>query len=109
MEIAYVSTLSQQEVPDYFAGPAMAKTITQESKVVFGPEQEEWKAVILAEFESFAELGVYETVKLSEVKGAEILPGRLVLVVKPNPEGAKERRRRASWFAETSSLYTKTR
>ena len=29
-----LSALSQQEVPDYFAGPAMAKTVTQESRVV---------------------------------------------------------------------------
>ena len=56
---------------------------------MFGPEQEEWKAAILAELESFAKLGVYETVKLSDIRGAEILPGRLVLVVKPNPEGSK--------------------
>ena len=36
VDVAYVTTLSQQEVPDYFAGPAMAKTITQETRVVFG-------------------------------------------------------------------------
>ena len=41
VDVAYVTTLSQQEVPDYFAGPATATTITQESRVVFGPEQEE--------------------------------------------------------------------
>ena len=35
VDIAYVTALSQQEVPDYFAGPAMAKTLTQESRVVF--------------------------------------------------------------------------
>ena len=29
LEADYVEALSQQEVPDYFAGPAMAKTITQ--------------------------------------------------------------------------------
>ena len=69
---SYVSTLSLQEVPDYFAGPAMAKTITQETRVVFGPEQEEWKIAILAELESFAKLGVYETVTLADVGGAEI-------------------------------------
>ena len=104
VDVAYVTTLSQQEVLDYFAGPAMAKTITQESRVVFGPEQEEWKEAILAELESFAKLGVCETVKLSEVGGAETLPERLVLVVKPNPEGGRRerRRRRASWFAELS-------
>ena len=55
VDIAYVTTLSQQEVPDYFAGPAMAKTVTQESRVVFGPEQAEWKEAILAELESFAQ------------------------------------------------------
>ena len=44
VDVAYVTALSQQEVPDYFAGPAMAKTVTQETRVVFGPEQEEWKA-----------------------------------------------------------------
>ena len=89
VDIAYVTALSQQEVPDYFAGPAMAKTVTQESRVVFGPEQAEWKEAILAELESFAKLGVYEVVTLKEIRGAEILPGRLVLVVKPNPEAAK--------------------
>ena len=47
MDIAYVTALSQQEVPDCFAGPAMAKTVTQESRVVFGPEQAEWKEAIL--------------------------------------------------------------
>ena len=40
----------------------MAKTVTQETRVVFGPEQEEWKAAILAELQSFAKLGVYEKV-----------------------------------------------
>ena len=93
VDVAYVTTLSQQEVPDYFAGPAMAKTITQESRVVFGPEQEEWKAAILAELESFAKWGVCATVKLSEVGGAETLPGRLVLVVKPNPAGAEGKKK----------------
>ena len=52
LEVDYVEALSQQEVPDYFAGPAMANTITQETRVVFGPEQEEWKAAILAELQS---------------------------------------------------------
>ena len=93
VDIAYVTALSQQEVPDYFAGPAMAKTVTQESRVVFGPEQAEWKEAILAELESFAKLGVYEVVTLKEIRGAEILPGRLVLVVKPNPEGAKGKKK----------------
>ena len=54
LEVDYVEALSNQEVPDYFAGPAMAKTITQETQVVFDPEQEEWKAAILAELQSFA-------------------------------------------------------
>ena len=62
VDVAYVTALSQQEVPDYFAGPAMAKTVTQESRMVFGPEQAEWKEAILAELESFAKLGVYEVV-----------------------------------------------
>ena len=93
VDVAYVTALSQQEVPDYFAGPAMAKTVTQESRVVFGPEQAEWKEAILAELESFAKLGVYEVVKLKDIRGAEILPGRLVLVVKPNPEGAKGKKK----------------
>ena len=57
VDVAYVTALSQQEVPDYFAGPAMAKTVTQESRVVFGPEQAEWKEAILAELESFAKTG----------------------------------------------------
>ena len=83
VDVAYVTALSQKEVPDYFAGPAMAKAVTQESSVVFGPEQAEWKEAILAELESFAKLGVYEVVTLKEIRGAEILPGRLVLVVKP--------------------------
>ena len=73
VDIAYVTALSQQEVPDYFAGPAMAKTVTQESRVVFGPEQAEWKEAILAELESFAKLGVYEVVTLKEIRGEEIL------------------------------------
>ena len=77
VDVAYVTALSQQEVPDYFAGPAMAKTVTQEARVVFGPEQEEWKEAILAELESFAKLGARETVKLVDIRGAEILPGRL--------------------------------
>ena len=93
VDVAYVTALSQQEVPDYFAGPAMAKTVTQESRVVFGPEQAEWKEAILAELESFAKLGVYEVVTLKEIRGAEILPGRLVLVAKPNPEGAKGKKK----------------
>ena len=93
VDVAYVTALSQQEVPDYFAGPAMAKTVTQESRVVFGPEQAEWKEAILAELESFAKLGVYEVVKLKDIRGVEILPGRLVLVVKPNPEGAKGKKK----------------
>ena len=94
VDVAYGTALSQQEVPDYFAGPAMAKTVTQESRVVFGPEQAEWKEAILAELESFAKLEVYEVVKLKDVRGAEILPGRLVLVVKPNPERAKGKKAR---------------
>ena len=60
LEVDYVEALSNQEVPDYFAGPTMAKTVTQETRVVFGQEQEEWKAAILAELQSFAKLGVYE-------------------------------------------------
>ena len=87
---ASIGGLSQQEVPDFFSGPAMAKTITQEMKVVFGPEQEEWN---LAELQSFATLGVYEVVTLADVGGQEILPGRLVLVVKPNPEGEKGKKK----------------
>ena len=35
VDVAYVTALSQQEVPDYFAGPAMAKTVTQESRVAY--------------------------------------------------------------------------
>ena len=61
--------------------------------MVFGPEQAEWKEAIRAELESFAKLGVYEPVTLKEIRGAEILPGRLVLVVKPNPEGAKGKKK----------------
>ena len=87
LEVDYVEALSNQEVPDYFAGLALAKATTQETQVVFGPEQEEWKAAILAELQSFAKLGVYEVVSRADVRGQEILPGRLVLVVKPNPEG----------------------
>ena len=43
----------------------------------------------MAQLESFAKLGVYEPVRLTDVGGAEILPGRLVLVVKPSPPGEK--------------------
>ena len=93
VDVAYVPALSQQEVPDYFAGPATAKTITQETRVVFGPEQEEWKEAILAELESFAKFGVYGAVKLSDIRRVEIWPGRLVLVVKANPEGAKGKKK----------------
>ena len=60
---------------------------------MFGPDQEEWKAAILAELQSFAKLGVYEVVTRAEVGGQEILPGRLVLVVKPNPEGEKGKKK----------------
>ena len=81
MDVAYVTALSQQEVPDYFAGPAMAKTVTQESRVVFGPEQAEWKEAILAETRIFLQnWGYMRFVKLKDIRGAEILPGRLVLV-----------------------------
>ena len=73
VDVAYITALSQQEVPDYFAGPAMAKTVTQETRVLFGPEQAEWKEAIRAELESFAKLGVYEVVTLREIRGAEIL------------------------------------
>ena len=93
LEVDYVEALSSQEVPDYFAGPTMAKTVTQETRVVFGPEQEEWKAAILAELQSFAKLGVYEKVSRVDVGNQEILPGRLVLVVKPNPEGEKGKKK----------------
>ena len=82
LEVAYVVALSQQEAPDYFAGPAMAKTITQETKVVFGLEQEEWKAVILAELESFAKLGVYEAFRAA-----------LCWWRNPTRKGERERRR----------------
>ena len=68
MDIANVTALSQQEVPDYFAGPAVAKTVTQESRVVFGPEQAEWKEAILAELESFAKLG-YMRLSRWEIRG----------------------------------------
>ena len=85
--VDYVEALSHQEVPDHFAGLAMAKTITQETRVVFGPEQEEWKAAILAE------LLVYVVVSRADVRGQEILPGRLVLVAKPNPEGEKGKKK----------------
>ena len=43
----------------------------QETKVVFGPEQEEWKAAILAELQSFAKLGVYEVATRAEVGASE--------------------------------------
>ena len=99
----YVSTLSQQdsEVPDYFAGPAMAKVLTQEARVVFGPEQEEWKITTLAERESFAKLGVYETVTLAETGGAEILPGKTC------SRGSRKRRRPQSLSVETFSLFVR--
>ena len=61
--------------------------------MVFGPEKEEWKAAIQAELQSFAKLGVHEVVSRAEVRGQEILPGRLVLVVKPNPEGEKGKKK----------------
>ena len=83
----------QMRCRDYFAGPTMAKTVTQETRVVFGPEQEEWKAAILADLQSFAKLGVYEKVSRVDVGNQEILPGRLVLVVKPNPEGEKGKKK----------------
>ena len=79
LEVDYVDALSKQDVPDYFAGPSMAKTVTQETRVVFGPEKEEWKAAILAELQSFAKLDVYEAVSRVDVGHQEILPGRLVL------------------------------
>ena len=93
LEVDYVDALSKQEVPDYFAGPTMAKTLTQETRVVFGPEKEEWKAAILAELQSFAKLDVYEAVSRVDVGHQEILPCRLVLVVKPNPEGVKGKKK----------------
>ena len=93
LEVDYVDALSKQDVPDYFAGPSMAKTVTQETRVVFGPEMEEWKAAILAELQSFAKLDVYEVVSRADVGHQEILPGRLVLVVKPNPEGVKGKKK----------------
>ena len=93
LEVDYVDALSKQDVPDYFAGPSMAKTVTQETRVVFGPEKEEWKAAILAELQSFAKLDVYEAVSRVDVGHQEILPGRLVLVVKPNPEGVKGKKK----------------
>ena len=93
LEVDYVDALSKQDVPDYFAGPTMAKTLTQETRVVFGPEKEEWKAAILAELQSFAKLDVYEAVSRVDVGRQEILPGRLVLVVKPNPEGVKGKKK----------------
>ena len=73
LEIDYVEALSNQEVPDYFAGPTMAKTVTQDTRVVFGPEQEEWKAAILAELQSFAKLGVYEKVSRVDVGNQEVI------------------------------------
>ena len=93
LEVDYVDALSKQDVPDYFAGPSMAKTVTQETRVVFGPEKEEWKAAILTELQSFAKLDVYEAVSRVDVGHQEILPGRLVLVVKPNPEGVKGKKK----------------
>ena len=93
LEVDYVDALSKQDVPDYFTGPTMAKTLTQETRVVFGPEKEEWKAAILAELQSFAKLDVYEAVSRADVGRQEILPGRLVLVVKPNPEGVKGKKK----------------
>ena len=93
LEVDYVDALSKQDVPDYFAGPTMAKTLTQETRVVFGPEKEEWKAAILAELQSFAKLDIYEAVSRVDVGRQEILPGRLVLVVKPNPEGVKGKKK----------------
>ena len=93
LEVDYVDALSKQDVPDYFAGPTMAKTLTQETRVVFGPEKEEWKAAILAELQSFAKLDAYEAVSCVDVGRQEILPGRLVLVVKPNPEGVKGKKK----------------
>ena len=57
VDVAYVTALSQQEVPDYFAGPAMAKTVTQESRVVFGPEQAESKESDLGRIGIFCKTG----------------------------------------------------
>ena len=70
VDVAYVTTFSQQEVPDHFAGPAMAKTVTQESRVVFGPEQAEWKeAIKAAELKPASE--VSRAAQAIAVKGAE--------------------------------------
>ena len=93
VDIAYVTALSQQEVPDYFAGPAMAKTVTQESRVVFGPDQAEWKEAILAELESFAKLGVYETVLLKEFAVRRSCLADLYWWLNPTRKGQKERKK----------------
>ena len=96
MEVDYVEALSNQEVPDYFAGPAMAKTITQETQVVFGPEQEEWKAAILAELQSFAKLGVYEVVSRAEVRGQEDSSRKTCVGCETKPRG-RERKEEGSY------------
>ena len=85
------SSVSHQEVPDYFAGPAMAKTSTQETRAVFGPEQEEWKAAISGRATILRE--VWESMRwfpgVDVGTSGDTYLKDLCLVVKPNPEGEK--------------------
>ena len=76
VDVAYVTALSQQEVPDYFAGPAMAKTVTQETRVVFGPEQEEWKA---GKWKGIIHLHSFSGKSME--RGMVLLPQRAILLM----------------------------
>ena len=89
----YVADLNMSKQQELVEASFQMRFWMLEFSAAFGPEQEEWKAAILAELQSFAKLGVYEVVSRADVRGQEILPGRLVLVVKPNPEGEKGKKK----------------
>ena len=94
LEVDYVDALSKQDVPDYFAGPSMA--VTQETRVVFGFWTRKGgveSGNIGPNCNPLPKLDVYEAVSRVDVGHQEILPGRLVLVVKPNPEGVKGKKK----------------
>ena len=65
-----------------------------------------WRAGVLAKPESLETLGVCEPVKLADIRGSEILRGRLVFVIRLSLEGEKGKNK--AWIVGTE-LFIKMR
>ena len=74
LELHVVDALGQLDVPDYFQQPA--KAITEDVRVMRGPQAQEWIQAVRAEIESFKKLGVYEEMPKESASSTQDQPGR---------------------------------